>query len=262
MSQPLFENLSAISPRLHAAPRLLLFLDFDGTLAPIAERPEMACLSTEIKDMLIRLSQRDNTTVAIISGRALNDIQTLVGIEHLIYAGNHGMEIKGQGLSFVEPTASSQQTALQRLSEELSASLRHINGVEVENKGLTASIHFRRAAKDLGSTIEKIVRTAVVAESHHFLLTTGKMVYEIRPRVSWNKGAAVRWIREHLTEKNVLAICLGDDVTDEDAFAAIPDGITVKVGSAEATAAHYHIAGPQEVQQFLVWLEKATDTKV
>jgi trehalose-phosphatase len=256
MSQPLFENLTEISNRLRTASHVFLFLDFDGTLTPIVERPEMARLSPEIKDMLIRLSRRDNLTVAVISGRALDDIQALVGVDHLIYAGNHGMQINGQGLRFVEPTAISKQTTLQRLSEDLATRLRHLGGVEVENKGLTTSIHFRRAAAIAWDEIAQIVKTVVSAESHIFLLTTGKMVYEIRPRVNWNKGSAIRWIRGQLVKGNALSICLGDDVTDEDAFAAIPESITIKVGDPETTAARYYIASPREVQEFLVWLEK------
>lgn len=261
MSQPLFENLTEIGNRLRTASHVFLFLDFDGTLTPIVERPEMARLSPEIKDMLFRLSQRNNITVVVISGRALDDIQALVGVDHLIYAGNHGMQINGQGLRFVEPTAISHRAVLQRLSEDLAASFRHIDGVEVENKGLTTSIHFRRAAEVDWNTIEQIVRVAVAAENHRFLLTTGKMVYEIRPRVNWNKGSAIRWIREQLAKRNALSICLGDDVTDEDAFAAIPESITVKVGSSGTTAARYYITSPREVQEFLVWLENAINDK-
>jgi trehalose-phosphatase len=257
MSQPLFENLTEISHRLRTASHVFLFLDFDGTLTSIVERPEMARLSPEIKDMLIRLSRRDHLTVAVISGRALDDIQTLVGISDLIYAGNHGMQISGQNLRFVEPTAVALRAALQQMSQNLTASLHHIDGVEVEIKGLTTSIHFRRAAEVDRNRIAQIVRSAVAAENHRFVLTIGKMVHEIRLRVSMNKGVAIRWIREQLAKTNSLSICLGDDVTDEDAFAAIPECITVKVGSSETTAARYHIATPREVQEFLVWLEKA-----
>lgn len=259
MSQPLCENLTEISKRIRTASHVFLFLDFDGTLTPIVERPEMARLSSEMKDMLIRLSRRDHLTVAVISGRALDDIEKLVGIDHLIYAGNHGMQINGRGLHFVEPTAVSRRADLQRLTEDLTARLRHLDGVEVENKGLTTSIHFRRAAAGDWNKIEQIVRIAVAAENSRFLLTTGKMVYEIRPGVNTNKGSAIRWIREQLAKRNALSICLGDDVTDEDAFTAMPESITIKVGNAEATAARYYIASPHEVREFLVWFEKTSN---
>ena len=80
------------------------------------------------------------------------------------------------------------------------------------------------------------------------------MVYEIRPRVNWNKGAAAGRIREHLGKKDALAIYVGDDVTDEDAFAALADGITIKVGVTPETTARYHLDRQEDVQTFLEWL--------
>jgi trehalose-phosphatase len=253
MSQPLFENLSEIGNRLHAAPHVFLFLDFDGTLAPIVERPEMARLSPEIKDMLIRLSRRNNMTVAIISGRALADIHALVGIDHLIYAGNHGLEISGAGIHFIHRQALARREALQQLSAQLAVKLRHLTGVEVESKGLTTSIHYRRAAAGIDE-IAKTIQVLDVEASGLFRLTTGKMIYEIRPRVDWHKGAAVSWIRAQLGNPNALSIYFGDDATDENAFVELQQNITVKVGPAYATTAHYHVAGPDEVRKFLRYL--------
>jgi trehalose-phosphatase len=214
----------------------------------------MARLSPEIKNLLNRLSRRNNTTVAIISGRALADIHALVGIDHLIYAGNHGLEISGAGIHFIHRQALARREALQQLSAQLAVKLRHLTGVEVESKGLTTSIHYRRAAAAEVDEVVKTMQALGVEASSRFRLTMGKMVYEIRPRVDWHKGAAVCWIRAQLGDPNALSIYLGDDATDESAFLALQQDITVKVGPADVTAARYHLADPDEVRKFLRYL--------
>jgi trehalose 6-phosphate phosphatase len=256
MSRPLLENLSEIGERLDAAPHVLLFADFDGTLVPIAEHPNLAHLSPETKALLEQLSQLSKITLAVICGRALADIQARVGIAGLIYAGNHGLEISGPGFHFVDPEAAAQREALRQLAEKLSARMQTIAGVCIENKSLTISIDFRQVADRQLDQVLRIVRTAVTPRHRQWQLAIGKMVYEIKPRVDWHKGAALHWIKDRVGKSKAQMIYLGDDFTDEDAFAALPDGITIKVGHAEETLAKFHVANPAEVQQFLFWLNE------
>ncbi|NUO80704.1 trehalose-phosphatase, partial [candidate division KSB1 bacterium] len=213
MSRPLFENLAEITERLASAANVLLFLDFDGTLTPIVEHPDMAHLPPAMYKTLGRLARRDDLIIAIISGRSRVDVQARIGIESLIYAGNHGMEIVGPGFHFVEPTADAGQKEMHLLAQQLIARLRHIVGAIVEYKGLTTSIHFRRTTVATRNELAQIVQTAVARNEHLFKLTKGKMVYEIRPRVDWHKGTAARWILDNLAKNNTLTICLGDDIT-------------------------------------------------
>lgn len=88
-----------------------------------------------------------------------------------------------------------------------------------------------------------------------FRLNTGREVFDIVPRTGWHKGAAVKWILKNLAEEGSLPIYLGDDNSDEDAFAVLTDGITVRVGDHSATCAQYGVPGPAEVYRFLVWLD-------
>ncbi|MGH7597174.1 MAG: trehalose-phosphatase [bacterium] len=254
MSRPLLEKLSEIRELLDAAPHVLLFTDFDGTLTPIAEHPSLAHLSAETKTLLEQLSRQSKITLTVVSGRALADIQTRVGIAGLVYAGNHGLEICGPGFHFIDPEAAAQREALRQLSEKMFARLQAVAGAYVENKGLTVSIHFREVADRQVDDVIRAVRAAVSPRQRQWQLTIGKMVYEIKPRVDWHKGAALHWIKDRVGKPKAIAIYLGDDFTDEDAFAALPDGITVKVGHAEETLAKFHVANPAEVQQFLQWL--------
>jgi trehalose 6-phosphate phosphatase len=249
MARHLFDALPEVHRRIARAPHLLLGLDFDGTLAPIVPEPADAALSAETVLLLRELMDRDRTTVAILSGRSLGDVRQRVGLPGLIYAGNHGLEIAGPGFDFVEPDAATRQEALGAITRELAARL--VPMAAVEDKGLTASIHVRQTPTAFQSRVRHIVE-ATLAEHHElFHMTAGNMVYEIRPRVDWHKGAALRWIRQRIGVRYTAVVFLGDDLTDEDAFAALPGEITVRIGSAAATLANYHLANPDEVAVFL-----------
>jgi trehalose 6-phosphate phosphatase len=252
--QPLLEHLPELALLLRAAPKILLFLDFDGTLAPIVEYPSSALLPSGTRQALARLASNPRFTLAIISGRALADLRLRVGLEDLIYAGNHGLEISGPGLEFIEPTAAERLKALGELSRHLRVRLTDIPGVEVENKILSASVHFRRAPAGDLPEIRQAVDDAVVFEDNPFHITQGRKVLEIRPRVGWDKGRAVHWIQQASGLQDALPLYIGDDVTDEDAFLALPHGITVSVGKARETSAQHFLEHQELVPTFLAWL--------
>jgi trehalose 6-phosphate phosphatase len=133
--------------------------------------------------------------------------------------------------------------------------LQGIAGARVEDKGLTVSVHYRQVADAAVEDVRRAVHAVLAGSNHPFQLTSGDKVYEIRPRVYWNKGTAVEWIQEQLDQPGAQAIYVGDDTTDEDAFAALPEGITIKVGSALETAAQFRLQDPAEVCHFLEWLD-------
>jgi len=254
MCRRLFDSLEEIHERIVQAPHLLLCLDFDGTLAAIARDPTTVFLSGRMRLTLESLSRCLNTSVAIISGRARADLQSRVDIPGLIYAGNHGLEISGPGLIFVEPGATARRAALEKLIPPLERGLEDIAGAHVEDKGLTLTIHYRQAAAANWERIRQVTEATLADSSHLFHITAGDRVYEVRPHGAGTKGTAVGWIKERLEKPTALVIYLGDDATDEDAFRILGEDITVKVGCSPQTAAHYQIDGPADVQQFLEWL--------
>jgi trehalose-phosphatase len=255
MSRCLFDSLPEIEARLRHAPHLLLGLDFEGTLIPIPDVPTLARLPAATARVLQALAGQDRISLAIISGRERSDLQERIGIPNTIYAGNHGLDVSGPGCLFVDETAVAHGAALQVLAANLAAKLAPIPGALVEEKGLTLSIHDRLVAGDGHEEVRRIVHGVLSSSSHPFQLTTGNRVYDIRPRTSWHRGAALTWIRDQLRKPEPLTVYLGDDATDEDAFAAFPDGITVRVGGTGETAAHFQTAGPDEVQRFLEWID-------
>jgi trehalose 6-phosphate phosphatase len=254
LTQPLLDHLPEIATALRTAPHILLFLDFDGTLAPIVQDPSLAQMSLGVREALVRLAESPKVSLIMISGRALSDLRVRVGLDNLIYAGNHGLEITGPGMEFVEPVAAERLKALGELSRHLRVRLHDIPGVEVENKVLSASVHFRRAPAGRLPEIRKAVDTAVVFDGNPFEITEGRKVFEIRPRVGWDKGMAVRWIEKASAKPGALPVYVGDDSTDEDAFQALPEGITISVGKAKETSAQYYLDRQESVPEFLTWL--------
>lgn len=250
-----WESLSEIDGLIRSADHLLLGLDFDGTLTPICPRPDDVTLADSVRNVLALLARRPRTTLAIVSGRGLADVAARVGLPDLIYAGNHGMEIDGPGLAFVEPNAAALTERVQVMLGHLYENLAEIPGCLIEPKGLTASVHYRNVAPELHGLVERAVHEAVAFDPERLRLTTGQCVWEIRPRVAWNKGKALLWILDRLGHaQNTVGGYIGDDRTDEDAFSCLPNGLTIRVGSPVATHARYAIADPGEVERFLVWL--------
>lgn len=256
MSVPLFPHLSTIRERIDSAEHVLLGLDYDGTLTPIVDDPRRAALPPETREVLGILAGRPAISVAIISGRALDDLRTCVAVENLIYSGNHGFDISGPGLRFVEATAVAEQEGLSELAQTLAVRLQSIAGVIVENKTLSISIHFRCVAAHQLQSLRRILEDTVAEGKHRLRLTQGHKVIEIRPLVDWHKGQALRWIQDQLGQREALVLYVGDDETDEDAFYTLQDAITIKVGDPSDTSANYHLESPDNVREFLCWLER------
>jgi len=249
LTQSLLEHLDDVTRAVTGAARILLLLDFDGTLAPIVERPELAKLPQATRSLLLALDAEPRVSVAVISGRSIADLRERVGLA-LIFAGNHGLEIEGPGLMFRPPDLTDTLSLMPTLASDLSKRLAAINGVLIENKGPSLSIHYRNVNDERVADVLDAVTSAWTPHSQLLELHMGKKVVEIRPRVEWNKGKAAQWILEHVGDERVLPVCIGDDTTDEDIFRALPDSISIKVGE-EDTAARYRVLTPEQVRLFL-----------
>jgi len=261
--QYLFGVWNKVAQRLKSANHVLLLCDFDGTLTPIVDRPELTVLPAETTKLLRKLAKNRRYTVGIVSGRALADLKGKVSVDGIVYAGNHGLEIEGFGSDFLDPVAEEMRPFFQMLSHALLATLRGIKGVFVENKGLTLSVHYR-SVDDAEETRVKDAFAKVTDPLHvtgRIRVTEGKKVYEIRPPVDWDKGKAIAWLiarcRETRGKSGALPVYLGDDLTDEDGFKVIEknNGISVFVGEQSfPSVARYFLKSPQEVIELLKML--------
>jgi len=253
---PLFENTQVILQRVTHSHRIALLLDFDGTISEIVPRPEDAEIAPQIRPTLMALASRRDFNVAVVSGRALADVRARTGIENVIYVGNHGLEIEAGSTRFREPHAESLRRELRSLSLQLKLALAETDGLELEDKGLTLSVHYRRVPDQLHHWVRAVTNGAA-ARSRSFQCREGNMVLEIKPQINWNKAYAAKWILREVLPSSALAIYIGGDVTDEDAFAALPEGITIRVGEPGDSRAQYHLPDVAAVGQFLQWLTQA-----
>ncbi len=233
--------------------RPALFLDYDGTLTPIVSQPEDALLSDDMRRVLRELAGL--CVVAIISGRDRADVEPLVALDGLVFAGSHGFDIRGpEGLRLEHEGGRACLPALEQAESELRPALEAIGGARVERKRFAIANHYRNVAESDVPRVERVVRE-VAAGQPTLRISHGKKVLELRPDIDWDKGRAVLWLLEALglDGSDTLPFYLGDDVTDEDAFLALADlGIGVLVGRPSyLTHATYSLRDTEEVRQFL-----------
>lgn len=265
MPKYLFAQWGKITKKIETADYILLLLDFDGTLSPIVSRPEKAVLAKGMKPPLISLTKKENFSIGVITGRRLEDVQKLVKIRNIYYAGNHGLQIKGPDIDFLYPRLSHIKDILQKLTKLFEKALRGVKGVIIENKRFGLSVHYRLVEdRDVGKVKEIFKKVASPFLNKRELKTmSGKKVLELVPSFNWNKGKALKLIEKqvllakNLKKGKVITIYLGDDRTDEDAFKVLTDkGISVHVGNLKNSKAKYSLKNSAEVKNFLIKLTK------
>lgn len=246
------ERKDEIFTRLHEE-TAAVFLDYDGTLTPIVEDPAEARLSESTRRVIRRLSEQ--YSVAIISGRDLADVQGMVDIKEIAYAGSHGFDISGPGGQYRDrEKGTGYLPALDMAQSELSEALKDIPGAGLERKLFAIAAHYRKVDRDRLGELENRF-DEVLSHYPQLRKTTGKEIFELRPNVDWDKGKALLHLLEVLyaDSSRVLPVYIGDDDTDEDAFRAIRDhGIGIVVGAGKRpTAARYALRDTDETTQFL-----------
>lgn len=248
------QALSTVVEAVASADRRLVTSDFDGTLAEIVPHPDDATIKPDARSALEAVSSDPHTEVAVVSGRAKDDIEERVDLPGIWHAGNHGLEISADGETFVHPEAAEARSAIEAACEELEDRLDDVGGAFVEPKGLTATVHYRRVEEDAVEDVQQNVRHVVDRYASAIDIHDGKQVLELRPALEWNKGRAVEWILETAYDDptDVHPVYVGDDVSDEAAFRALDDtGSAVRVGdAASAAAADVTLADPDAVAGF------------
>ncbi len=255
----LWKNLDKITTQLQNNSTKALLLDFDGTLAPIVKSPEKARLSIKTRSMLKNFCQKPGFYLAIISGRKLEDVKEKVRLPNIIYGGNHGLEGEISGKKYSFPIPNRALKALEKIHVQLDKIASQFTGVFVEDKESVLAFHYRMAEKDQIPSIKSLFKEMLkpFIENELISAVSGKMVFDIRPKVVWSKGAFAKLIVNviHIKTKAApIVIYIGDDVTDEDVFKKLKNEITIKVGKRSKSFARYRLKDTKEVFKFLEWL--------
>lgn len=258
-----FAIVSWLVERLADGGRLLLLTDYDGTLSPLVDSPGEAWLPHAVRDDLRVLARRPRIHLGVVSGRDLADLRERVSVPDATYAGCHGLEIEGRGMSFQHPDAVAQQDALGAISRQLTRRASTVPGMLVEPKRYGLAVHYRRVAPDQRRRVEAEILSAMRQDGSRFKVFHGSHVIEIQPQVAWTKGDCVLWIRdvvERASPTPLSVLYMGDDWTDEHAFEALGrSAITIRVGGvAPASRAAYRVPDVACVQWLLAELAART----
>lgn len=253
-------HLTSMAERLARAPRLLIASDFDGTLSPIVDHPSKAAILPEAVEILNHLANsHPRVRLAFLSGRSLLDLaerlpQTL---SSAVLAGNHGLELRGAGLDWTHPSCFNLRPVLQAVELRLRQLCERFEGAEVEDKGLSLTLHYRRVAAEAVDELKELAARLPLPDA--LRRHEGKMVIEFGPRVEWHKGRALRRIMQRLGIPSSTTIYLGDDHTDEDGFRELhPNGLSLHVGLVDARSeAVMHAHEPTDVVHFLTALARS-----
>lgn len=255
MTHRLDDMQREVSSALARAPRVFACLDYDGTLAPLAPTPDDALPLPGTASLLRALVTQPGVDVAIVSGRPIDDVRRFIDVDGAYYVGVHGAELcvpDGQvhlahGVEAVRPAFDEIRVRLQQVVGTCA-------GVVIEDKGAAITCHYRLA--DVASAVAARAAVAALAEEYQrrgvpITVSDGHAVREIRP-AGVDKGTTVYALLA-VHAPDALPIYIGDDRTDEDAFAALPpSAITIRVGAAqEPTRARYRVETPAAVQDFL-----------
>lgn len=240
-------------PKLINGKKPAVFLDYDGCLSPIVKDPDKAVLTEEMRDTLRRLA--DVCRVAVVSGRDRANVEKLVQLDNLYYAGSHGFDISGPNNMHTEPGgAKAAIPALEEANRTLDERLKDVEGVLVERKRYAIAVHYRNVPDNQVSHVLQVTEE-VIAQHPELKKGPGKKIMELKPNLDWHKGKAVLWLMDELdlNQPGILPLYIGDDITDEDAFATLQgQGIGIMVGEHdEQTAAEYRLEDVEDVQAFL-----------
>uniref|UniRef100_A0A336LEY0 Trehalose 6-phosphate phosphatase n=1 Tax=Culicoides sonorensis TaxID=179676 RepID=A0A336LEY0_CULSO len=243
---------------------LVLLLDYDGTLAVIQPNPDNTRMVPDTKQTLEEICKKKNVFVSIITGRCVKDIKEKVGIESIIYAGNHGFEI-------MYPNG---ETHNQEISAEHAESYKNIlaeleplakNGAWIEDKIFSMTFHYEEVPEELQADLDKNAREII--KKYGFKPTGGHLIVETRPPINWHKGFAAKYLLErHFGQdwrEKVNVVFMGDDSSDEDIMKALNGhAVTFRVSKNPdlVTDATYLIKSPSEVNQILHKIKECLDS--
>ncbi len=237
--------------------KILLMLDFDGTLTPIVKNPQESYVSEELSKLLKDL--KNFVKIAVISGRDVKDLIKRLSFNVDYFCGSHGLEIEGKDLHFKHPEVLKLKKIIDSIYKEIKKHFSNNPEIFIEKKTFSFVFHYRNVA---GEKRKESMKRFLSIISYYFQqypikIQKGKMVFEVLPDIDWDKGKAIIFIMKFLNHQ-IYPIYVGDDQTDEYAFLTIKEnGLTVRIRHSKRTSAKYFLTSYKEMPRFLKMLREA-----
>lgn len=233
---------------ISSRPRVLIVLDFDGTLVPFRTRPHLAALGADERRMLRRLDS-GRSRLAMMSGRSVADLRRQVGVPDIFYGGVFGLEIAGPGWRYIHPRARAMKKPLAGLVKSFELLFTDVDGVQIEDKGVGLSIHFRNVPPERRAEFFRRLAHARSAVPKGFRWQRGRACWEVMPRAFWDKGSASMLLWRRLGRPYLLII--GDERYDEPMLRVAHErGAGLRVGRG-TSAASRRLRDYNAVRRFL-----------
>lgn len=231
---------------------LALLFDYDGTLTPIVEHPSLAQLDSRVSGCLAELARLPNVFVGILSGRRIDELEQMVGLPGLYYAGTSGLELNFRGTRIAHPDAEKCRTLLDKVRSSMEQLAAGYNGAWLEAKPLGMTVHFRNVAPGQTEWLRREVIGAISPVVDQLRVLDGPHSLEITPALGWTKGTAVRRMVEDIGT-NPLPLYAGDETNDADALETVNSlgGISIGVGPRAPNAAQFRLPAPVALMKFL-----------
>lgn len=263
MTVTLLPLQAGVESRLRGTP-LLVMLDIDGTIAPIARTPNLATIPAVTERLLDRFAAAADTHVALVTGRGASDARNMIATKGIWIIGNHGGELRfPDGETTVDAETARFGGAMAEAAADLERVAPRFPGVVIEFKKWSLSVHYRMMDETLAPALQAAFEEVVARKE--LLMSEGKKIFELKPPVAVNKGTAVldlsrRLLAGYHDRGEPSIIFAGDDITDEDAFRALrgqmPGAVTIRVAEDASTPsdAEFRVRGTEELREFLEWL--------
>jgi len=258
-SSTILERLMAA---YHRGERLVLVFDYDGTLTPLVAHPSLAHLDPALRDVLVRLAATPRVTVGLVSGRGLDDLVGMVGLEGLSYGGSTGLELELAGERRIPTEALESRALLDALRAASEICLAAYPGAWVENKPFGFTVHYRQLAPDRIEPLRAEMATLLEPPAARLRVLDGPMAIEVVPAIERDKGTALRAIVAHSGNEPATVLYAGDAANDAHALAAAAElgGIALGVGPEPPAVANYRLPDPAALTELLVALAEALAT--
>ena len=242
--------------------RLVLVFDYDGTLTPLVAHPRLAHLDPGLRDVLARLAATPRVTVGVVSGRGLDDLIGMVGLEGLSYGGSTGLELELAGERRIPIEVLASRPLLNRLTGATERRLPAYPGAWVEKKPFGFTVHYRQLAPDRIEPLRAEIAALLEPHAADLHVLDGPMAIEVVPAIERDKGTALRAIVAHSGNEPATVLYAGDAANDAHALAAAAEmgGIALGVGPEPPAVANYRLPDPAALTELLVALAEALAT--